>query len=74
MGDIFVCLEGCGARGRAPHKKYLKKIIDYHVHTHTKEAIDVKGEVTSEVEASQEGAKVSKKELLVPPRMNPSVV
>jgi hypothetical protein len=45
---------------------------NYHVHTHTTEAIDMKGEVTSEVEASQEGAKASKKELLVPPRMTPS--
>ena len=35
--------------------------------------MDVKGEVASEVEASQEGAKASKKELLVPPRMTPSV-
>ena len=32
-----------------------------HVHTHTKEAIDVKGEVTSEVEASQEGQRPQRK-------------
>jgi hypothetical protein len=57
-----------------PKRCQLGYTITTITYTHTKEAIDVEGEVTSEVEASQRGAKASKKELLVPPRMTPSAV